>query len=191
VGRLAGLEAALRASPIVRPVFERWDAIALPDCWVVAGAVFQTFWNAAYELPPAYGIRDVDLIYFDDADLSEEAEAAHAARIGALFAGSSVCFDVKNEARVHLWYAQKFGYPIRPYASSRDAIATFPTTPGAVGVRPTAAGLEYCAPFGLEDLLALVVRPNKVQITAEIYAAKVIRWKALWPHLTIVDWSDI
>jgi uncharacterized protein len=190
VQRLAGIEATLRASPIVRPVLERWDEIALPDCWIVAGALFQTFWNAAYDLPPTYGIRDVDLIYFDDTDLSKEAEAAHAARINALFAGASVCFDVKNEARVHLWYTQKFGYPIRPYASSRDAIATFPTTPGAVGVRPNVSGLEWCAPFGLEDLLGLIVRPNKVQITAEIYATKVTRWKTLWPRLTIVDWSD-
>src|ERR1700730_3374080 len=38
-------------------------------------------------------------------------------------------------ARVHLWYEDRFGYALKPYLSSADAIATFPTTATAVGVR--------------------------------------------------------
>jgi hypothetical protein len=34
---------------------------------------------------------------------------------------------------------------------------------------------ECCAPFGLDDLFGLVVRPNKRQITRAIYEAKVER----------------
>jgi uncharacterized protein len=175
----------------LRPVLERWDRVALPDGWLIAGAVAQTYWNVRHGLSPAHGIKDVDIAYFDANDLSEQAEAGHAARINAAFQECSVRFDVKNEARVHLWYERKFGYPIRPYTSTRDAIATFPTTATSIGIRPASSGLELYAPFGPQDLLNLVVRANKAQITAEIYAAKVNRWKAAWPRLKILDWDDV
>ena len=98
--------------------------------------------------------------------------------------------DVKNEARVHLWYEEKFGYPIPPYQSTAAAIATFPTTATAIGVRRYGAQFECCAPFGLDDLFDLIVRPNKVQITPAIYDAKVARWRAEWPQLTFLTWNE-
>jgi hypothetical protein len=98
---------------------------------------------------------------------------------------------VKNQARVHLWYRRKFGYGIAPYRSVEDAIATFPTTATAVGLRKVGIGYELCAPFGLTDLLGLVVRPNMRQITREIYEAKVERWRRIWPQLTFVPWGGV
>lgn len=162
----------------------------MPDGWLVAGAVAQAVWNDRFGLAPDYGVKDVDLVYFDGSDLSEAAEAGHAARIRCRFSGSGVGIDVKNEARVHLWYAGHFGYEIAPYTSTAQAIATFPTTATAIGVRPTQRGLAVLAPFGLADLFAAIVRPNTVQITSDIYQAKVTRWRALWPRLTIVAWPD-
>lgn len=176
------------SSDLLMPVFERWDEIALPDAWLVAGAVAQPVWNRAHDFPPGFGINDIDLVYFDPDDLSEGAEAAQSRRINGLFSDQPLPFDVKNEARVHLWYAAKFGYAIAPYGSTEAAIASFPTTATALGVRPAENGLEICAPFGLDDLLSLTVRPNKVQITAAIYRAKVERWTALWPKLKVVGW---
>ncbi|AHK04607.1 hypothetical protein X971_4768 [Agrobacterium tumefaciens LBA4213 (Ach5)] len=38
-------------------------------------------------------------------------------------------------------------------------------------------------------MLGAVVRPNKKQITREIYEKKIGRWIKLWPELTIVDWD--
>jgi uncharacterized protein len=181
------LAQVLRQSPITRSLFDRWEHIGLPDCWLVAGAVAQTVWNDAHTFAPEHGIKDVDIVYFD-ADLREQSESHHAERLRRLLKDLPVQVDVKNEARVHLWYAQKFGYAIQPYTSTAAALATFPTTAGSVAVRPSAEGIEVCAPFGMEDLLGLVVRPNKVQITEPIYAAKVKRWRALWPRLTILDW---
>jgi hypothetical protein len=56
----------------------------------------------------------------------------------------------------HLWYEDRFGYSIKPYLSSAAAIATFPTTATAVGVRRICGKLECCAPFGLDDLFGLL-----------------------------------
>ena len=133
---------------------------------------------------------DVDLIYFDDHDLSLDAEAGHERRLRDLFGHLAIKLDVKNEARVHLWYQERFGYAIAPYRSSADAIATFPTTATAVGVRRVHDEFECCAPFGLADLCGLVVRPNKRQITRAIYEAKTERWRSIWPSLTILPWDE-
>ena len=184
-----GIGSALCANPILSEVLGRWDEIALPDCWVVAGAIVQSYWNAAHEYPPLHGISDIDLIYFDQDDLSETSESRHAARITALFPDAPVSFDVKNEARVHLWYEQKFGYPIAPYTSSESAIDTFPTTAGCIGIRPGSDALECYTSFGFGDLQNLIVRPNKRQVTRQIYDAKTERWRELWPLLKILNWG--
>lgn len=184
------LEAALRDNRSLAELPRRFDEIDLPDGWLVAGAIAQTVWNLSGGYPAERGIKDVDIIYYDPADLSAETEAAQESRIRALFAELPVELDVKNEARVHLWYKKAFGYSIEPYVSAENAIAGFPTTATAIGVRWSAKGLECCAPYGLDDLFGMVVRPNKVQITRAIYEAKIARWRPLWPHLTFVSWSE-
>jgi hypothetical protein len=184
----ANLENIVLASPILGPIIGEWSAISLPDCWLVAGAVAQTVWNSAFSLPLDHGLKDVDLVYFDDTDLSDTGEARHEERIRHLFARLPAKVDVKNEARVHLWYTEKFGSAISPYTSTTDAITTFPTTATAVGIQPRSSGLSIAAPYGLSDLFGLIVRPNKMQITRAIYEAKVARWRSVWPGLTILDW---
>lgn len=184
------LRLILARSPIVATVVDRWPQIALPDCWLVAGCLAQTVWNDAFGLPATHGISDIDIVYFDDGDLSAETEAGHATRIRALFADLGLWIDVKNEARVHLWYAEKFATALAPYTSTEDAISTFPTTATAVGVQPRADGLHVFSPYGLRDLLGLIVRPNKKQIAQPIYDAKIRTWQAKWPGLRVVPWDD-
>ncbi len=184
------LERAIRSSPVLGPVLENWAEVRLADGWLVAGAVAQTVWNARLGYPPDHGIRDVDIVYFDADDLAAQSEQAEEQRIRSLFAGLPVPFDVKNEARVHLWYEARFGKAIAPYRSTEDAIATFPTTATSIGVRLADGRFEISAPFGLADLCRLVVRPNKKQITIRIYQAKVARWRTLWPSLDIRPWHE-
>ncbi len=184
------LETALRENRLLVELLRRFDEIDLPDGWLVAGAIAQTVWNLSGGYPAERGIKDVDIVYYDPIDLSAETEAAQGSRIRALFTHLPVKLDVKNEARVHLWYEKVFGYSIEPYISAQNAIASFPTTATAIGVRGSADGLECCAPYGLADLFGLVVRPNRIQITRAIYEAKIARWQPLWPHLTFVPWSE-
>jgi uncharacterized protein len=183
------LQAIISKSPLLSTVLGHWDEIGLPDGRLVAGAIAQTVWNHAFDFAHDHGINDIDLVYFDDKDLSESAEADHSARIRSLFSDLPVWIDVKNQARVHLWYGQKFGHSIAPYTSTNDAITTFPTTAAAVGIRPADNRLDLYAPCGLSDLLAPRVRANKKQIPREIYERKIARWSTLWPDLQIIPWD--
>ena len=167
----------------------RFGALELPGWYLGGGCVPQTVWNLAHGKAPGADILDYDLVYFD-ADLSEGREDMLTRQARALVNDLPVALDVKNQARVHVWYPRRFGYEIAPYRSTEDAIATWPTTASAIGVRPNGRGLEVYAPFGTDDLFDLVVRPNRAQITRAIYEAKVTRWVARWPSLTALPWDQ-
>ena len=184
----ADLEAVLRTNPDLATLLDRFAELALPEAWIVAGCLAQTVWNQLFALPPGHGIADIDLVYFDP-DLSEATEAAHEARLHDLFPAVSARLDVKNQARVHQWYEAKFARPLAPYACVPQAIATYPTTATSVGIRIQGGKPEICAPYGLSDLLAGIVRPNKVLVTEQVYLAKTARWRSLWPGLEIVPWD--
>jgi uncharacterized protein len=89
---------------------------------------------------------------------------------------------------VHLWYPERFGRPISPYRSAEHAIATWPTTASSVSVTRRGGDFLVCAPFGLSDLFARLVRPNKAQVDQAIYEAKASRWKQLWPRVLVTPW---
>ena len=175
--------------PAIAAILHRWDEIALPDACLTGSIVAQARWNELFGFDPLHGIADVDIVYFDPDDLSDEAEKRAELRIAALFRDLPLRVDVKNQARVHLWYAAKFGHAIAPYRSVADAIGTYPTTASAIGLRRTTE-LEVIAPFGLADLLRPVVRANATQIIESYFEAKAARWRHHWPDLEILPWSE-
>jgi uncharacterized protein len=178
----------LEQNPPLLEVIHTIPALNLPHCFVAGASIAQTLWNIRHGFSPEAHIKDIDLVYFDPQDLSEESETRHQKRIQEHFAHLPMPVDVKNEARVHLWYKNTFGYDINPYTSVEEAIATFPITAGCIGIRKEENGYLIYTAFGYNDLFDCVVRPNKKQITQEIYEAKLRRWRPLWPNLTYVQW---
>lgn len=177
----------LKQNHILFDVISNAEKIGLPDYFIGAGCIVQTVWNYQIGNDLMYGISDIDFVYFDNTDLSFEAENNCIARVSQ-FVNTDVKLDIKNEARVHLWYKEKFGYDIKPYLSVEDAINTWPTTATSIGVRLQNGVLKVYAPFGLNDLFGMIVRANKAQITKEIYMQKVNKWISKWPSLTVIDW---
>lgn len=158
--------------------------------YIGAGALVQTVWNDVTERPLTYGLQDIDVVYFNAAEHSHTNEQALEEKLTANESETPIAIDVKNQALVHHWYKEKFGFPIAPYTSLQAAVATWPTTATAVIMRKQANGsYEVDAPFGLEDLFQMVVRPNKRLITKEIYEHKVAKWRSYWPELTVVEWE--
>ena len=125
--------------------------------------------NAALGRPLPANVKDIDVVYFDPGDLTEPTEVQREVALAKRLSGIGVGLDVKNQARVHLWYEKRFGYGLRPYRSTGDAIATFPFTATAVGVTRAGEALRVFAPFGLDALFNLTVRANRTQITPDAY----------------------
>ena len=155
-----------------------------------AGAVCQTVWNIKHQYKPDDHLKDIDLIYYDASDISSESELEVRCLTANLFGDLQHPIDVVNQARVHTWYSRQFGFEIPPYQSSQEAIGTWPTTASSIGVRLEQSGeFTVFAPFGLSDIDAMIVRPNKRLINKEIYESKALQWKRNWPKLEIVPWS--
>ncbi|MEV4355761.1 nucleotidyltransferase family protein [Nonomuraea sp. NPDC049625] len=185
--QLAALRRVLGANPTLTTVLDGARALDLPGWWVAAGAVVQTIWNHVTGRDPEHGIKDYDLVYYDPSDLSWEAED-RAIRAGAELFGD-VPVEIRNEARVHLWYEERFGVPSPPYESAEDAIDSFPSTTSSLGVRLTPSGRwQVYAPYGVADAFGLVLRPNPRQAPRHVYEAKVARWTEEWPELTALPW---
>lgn len=176
-------------SQTITKVLENSQSLQIPNWCIGAGCLAQTIWNLKAGNPTDQNIKDIDWVYFDDQDLSEEGERENEARVQEHFSDINLKFDVKNQARVHLWYANKFGYEIPPYSSVEAAISTWPTTATTVAISNLNGKTRLIAPFGIEDLMSYTVRPNKAQITEEIYLLKVVRWKKYWPFLKILPWD--
>ena len=187
--QLAGLRAILTRNPTLVEVLTRAAVLALPDWCLVAGCLYQTAWNVVTGQPPESGILDYDLAYFDSSDLSWPAEDEVIQAGGRLFGDLPALVQIRNQARVHLWYEQKFGVPCPPHACAEAAIDTFEATTACLGLRlePGARWRIY-APHGLGDVFNLVARPNPVLAPRHVYEAKTTRWRQQWPSLTVLPW---
>ena len=149
----------------------------------------QTVWNAVTGRPPGTGVKDADLFYFDP-DTSYEAEDAVIRRGADLFAGVAVPVEIRNEARVHLWYADRFGVPApAPFRDCTDAIDGFAAVCCCYGITSGPGGLRVYAPHGYADLFGMVVRPNAGPAPRSVYEAKAARWVTEWPQLTVLPWE--
>lgn len=173
-------------NPVNAAILDRLASLELSDAWLVSGALFQTVWNIRTGRDASYGIRDHDIFYFD-LDTSYEAEDAAIKRARSAFADIAANIEVRNQARVHLWYAKKFQTPYPPLARASEGVDRFLMSCAQVGIRRSGAGYEVYAPQGFDDLANMIVRPNVTpNFRAAPYSEKTARWKALWPELTVV-----
>jgi hypothetical protein len=164
-----------------RAILERLPHLGVPDAWLVSGALFQTVWNELTGRAPTHGIRDYDIFYFDP-DTSWDAEDAVIRRARALFGDIEI--EVRNQARVHIWYQEKFGTPYPPLGKATDGIDRFLMPCAMVGLN---AARDLYAPRGIADIANLTVRPNHMpNFHPERYAEKASRWREVWPEITIL-----
>lgn len=154
-------------------------------CYIGAGAVRDVVWDRMSGIEVHDGIKDIDVVYFDarstGGDLDAELEQGLAQQ------RADVQWDVKNQAGVHLWFKDVFGYDVAPFASLGEAVASWPEYASAVSVRLEDKKLDVIAPYGLEDLLEMRVRRNPVRVTEDEYRRRTNRKKYTerWPEVTI------
>jgi uncharacterized protein len=180
------LAAIVRGAPSLMRVLLTARSLELPDWLIMSGAVYQRVLNALTERAPDYGVRDYDLGYFDSSDISYEAEDAVIRQAALAFVEPlRSVVEVRNQARVHVWFEGHFGEPYAPLSCTAEALERFVSPMFAVGVRLMRDDrLHIAAPFGLTDLFALRLRPNPRRFSANFsqVAAGVIR---RWPEVTV------
>lgn len=182
---------AVLSNDVNRAILDRCSTLAVPDWWLTGGAVFQTVWNVLDGRAATAGITDYDIFYFDSRDLSYEAEDVVVQRATTVFADLDSTIEIRNEARVHLWYEQHFGVPATSFISTHDAIDHFVSTTCCYALtRDVGGGVEVYAPHGFDDLFDKRVRPNPVRAARSVYEVKSTRWQEEWPGLVVDPWPD-
>ncbi len=177
---------ALR-NPANEAIVSALDALRLPDAWLVSGCLVQSVWNMLTGRPIGYGISDYDVFYFDS-DTSWDAEDRVIKQLDPIARDLKVTIQVRNQARVHLWYQQKFGALYPPLTCSTEGIDRFLTRNTKVGIRRDDRRNEIYAPDGFDDIARLLITPNRsANFSRERYLEKAARWKSLWPELTLVE----
>ena len=143
----------LRADPLGWHVLDVVRALRLPDGWIGAGFVRNAVWDHLHQRPPSPLTGDVDVIWHDPG----RTDPAEDRRLEAVLraAEPSVSWSVKNQARMHARNGDA------PSPSATEAMCFWPETATAVAVRRHGLdGFAVAAPFGLDDLLNLVLRPT-------------------------------
>jgi hypothetical protein len=156
--------------------------LGLPDCWVAAGFVRNCVWDSLHQHSTSPLPQDIDVIWYDPG----QSTTARDLFLETVLRGrdSTLAWSVKNQARMHERNAD------RPYRSATDAMRYWPETATAVGVRLGPQGvIEVAAPFGLDDLFELIVRPTERFVSEKhpVYLDRIRskNWQATWPRLTI------
>lgn len=119
----------VRADSGLMHVLTTVRSLGLPDWRIFSGAVYQSVWNAVTNRPAGYGIKDYDIGYFDP-DVSWDAEDVFIKRAAAAFDEpfrSQV--EVRNQARVHLWFEGKFGEPYSALTGTDEALGRSSSRP--------------------------------------------------------------
>lgn len=187
----AALEAILRRQPVLMAVLQQLRTMALPDHLLVAGAIYNAVWNHLTGRASLADVNDIDIVYFDATDISWDAEDRVIKALDAHFSELSIPVQARNQARVHLWFEDRFGIPFSPLRSSAEMLGRYASKTHAVGARLAADDtIEIVAPFGLEDLFAFRMVPNPALDNRVAHTRKGERAKAIWPQLTLVPWPD-
>ncbi|SDL88799.1 hypothetical protein SAMN05216244_1114 [Sediminibacillus halophilus] len=158
--------------------------LQLPDWWVCAGFVRAKIWDTMHQFSKRTPLSDIDVIFFDPTQPEEEYEKRLEKQLSFILPG--IPWSVKNQARMHKVNS------LSPYLSSMDAMANFPETATAIGVKTNQYGdIVISAPHGIKDVLNLEVKPSPRFLSdkelLKIFEQRMKRkeWKRNWHNLTI------
>jgi hypothetical protein len=160
----------------------------LPDWFIGAGIIRNIVWDYLHKYTTRTPIDDIDVIFFDPNDLRKKRDQ----EVQQVLKGISpeVPWEATNQAAVHKWYEEAFGYKVEPLLSSEDAIGTWPETVTSIGIRlEKDNSLFVVAPFGLDDLFKIILRRNPRRVSLQQFRQRIIekRIQEKWPMVTILD----
>jgi hypothetical protein len=158
-------------------------ALALPDWCIAAGFVRNRVWDHLHGISPPREPPDIDVLYYDAADLSKEREAEYEKRLEGLLPGP--LWQVRNQARMHVWK------DLPQHRDTADAMIYWLETVTAVGVRLEADDrLTVIATLGTDDLVNLRCQPTPFgRMRRHEYEARVTakRWAEQWPKVRFLE----
>ncbi|MEK7559956.1 MAG: nucleotidyltransferase family protein [Patescibacteria group bacterium] len=166
------------------------EELNLPNWLIGAGFVRNKVWDYLHGYSKQrVDTADIDLVYYDPNGNDENTDKKLSAELNIK---TGLSWEVVNEAHAHKWYTIK----PPPYISTEDAVSKWPETATCIGVKIENGELKLIAPHGVEDLINLIVRPNKGFIdegnveNVVVERVKQKKWLEKWPKLKMAMWAS-
>ena len=161
------------------------ERLNLPGWLIGAGFVRNKVWDYLHGYQKEkVDTNDIDLVYFDPNGNDENADEKLSKELKTK---TGLNWEVVNEAYAHKWYTIK----PPPYTSSEDAVSKWPETATCIGVKTEDGKLKLIAPYGIGDLVNLIVRPSPAFIdegnvrSVVVERLKKKKWLEKWPKLKL------
>ncbi|MCC5971637.1 MAG: nucleotidyltransferase family protein [Pararhodobacter sp.] len=164
----------------------RWQALglvevlALPEGCIGAGFVRNLVWDHFHGRRSDCRDADIDVLYFDrthaGADRDADLEAGLRAR------APQFRWSVSNQARMHRRNGDA------PYTSVEDAMRHWPETATAVAALRAGTACRILAPFGVDDLMGMILRPTSASPhKLHAFNARLDSkgWRCRWPDVRL------
>jgi uncharacterized protein len=177
----------IQATPWFISVLETVRACNPPDWLVGAGIIRNLVWDHLHQYQTPTPLADIDVIFFDPQDVRPERDRMVQRQLAQIL--PDLDWEATNQAAVHLWYEEVFGFSVPALHSSEEAVGTWPETATSVAVRLLSSDqIHIVAPCGLSDLFNMVLRRNPCRVTREQFVQR-LRSKDIlrkWPRVQII-----
>ncbi|CCQ39680.1 nucleotidyltransferase family protein [Yersinia enterocolitica] len=175
----------LRADPYRMQALSIARELQLNQWCLAAGFVRNLVWDKLHGYPSSTPLNDIDLVYFDEQDASEQHDLQLEEQLNHTTSALHPSFpwSVKNQARMHLRSGRW------PYTSTQDAISYWVEVETAIGACLKENGdIELVAPFGLAALFSQTITLNTKNGEVDTYYQRVNSkgWQQHWPQLQLV-----
>lgn len=166
-------------------VFQILNQMHLPQAYICGGAIRDFVWNKQTNQTTNLRLGNIDIFYVDPGESNEQALIRQT--------------QINQKYSKYLWNLTNIALPQRHTSKlilGKDILTTlqmFPETCSAVGIAcDQMQNLSLVAPYGLEDLFELKVRPTPAIQNAKDYLNYQKRlerkkWQRQWPELTLIN----
>jgi hypothetical protein len=181
------LSKLIQSTPWFMSVLETVRTSNPPDWLVGAGIIRNLVWDHLHQYHSPTPLADIDVIFFDPQDLRPERDHMVQRQLAKIL--PDLNWEATNQASVHLWYEEVFGFAIPALHSSEEAVGTWPETATSVAVRLLASNqIHIVAPCGLSDLFNMVLRRNPCRVTHEQFVQRMHSKRILrkWPRVQLI-----
>ncbi|WP_077927799.1 nucleotidyltransferase family protein [Wohlfahrtiimonas populi] len=157
------------------------------NIYIGAGLIRNITWAYLHDIDISIESSDIDLVYFDSEDHNLMQYQSFTEHLQLQF--PNIQWDITNQANVHQWYDKYFSKKIEAFSCLEEAIATWPETATAVAIKLNNNNeLDIIAPFGLADLLQMIIRWNPTLVDYAYYKKRIQQkqYSAQWPKVKII-----
>lgn len=155
----------------------------LPDWLIGSGFLRNKVWDYLHDIKRDIGnTSDIDLVYFDFVNQDKVKDDELSLKMKGI---CGLDWEIKNQAYMHTKHNR-----VEPYKNSEEALSEWVETATCVAVRFKDDELEIVAPYGIDDLVNLIIRPTpsyKQDLDTFYNRINNKKWLDKWNKLVVLE----